>query len=110
MRSNIFIILFFLPFITFSQTWENVKNNPQYIYGEGWGVTLDEADKQALNDLISKIRINVVAVTNTSEKENISNTGIDASTNFNSLINTYSQATLNYTERIILENGPEHFY
>lgn len=106
MRNNIFIILFFLPFITFSQTWENVKNNPQYIYGEGWGVTLDEADKQALNDLISKIRINVVSMTNASEKENISDMGIDATTNFNSLISTYSQATLNNTEKIILENEP----
>ncbi|MCH5233803.1 MAG: LPP20 family lipoprotein [Muribaculaceae bacterium] len=82
-------------------------NSPQYLYGEGWGVTVAEADKQALNDLISKITVNVEGTTTITENERNINGNIDATTNFGSIVKTYSQATLNNTEKVILENEPE---
>lgn len=106
---NIFLTFLFLLLIipSYSQTWEQVVNSPQYLYGEGWGVTVAEADKQALNDLISKITVNVEGTTTITENERNINGNIDATTNFGSIVKTYSQATLNNTEKVILENEPE---
>ena len=38
----------------FSQKWEDVRDSEDYIYGEGWGSSVAEAERQALNNLISK--------------------------------------------------------
>ncbi|MCH5224102.1 MAG: LPP20 family lipoprotein [Muribaculaceae bacterium] len=102
---NILILLTAVP--AFSQDWEAIKNNPQYLYGEGWGVTLAEADKQALNDLISKITVQVQGTTTTTENETNSNGNIDSQTGFSSVVKTYSQGTLNNTEKVILQNEPD---
>ena len=31
----------------FAQNWEGVKADSSYIWGEGWGSTIEEADQQA---------------------------------------------------------------
>lgn len=90
-----------------SQDWTAVKSNSQYLYGEGWGVTVAEADKQALGDLISKIAINISSQTQTKDEASISNGALDETSQFSQSINTYSQATLTNTERIILANEPD---
>ena len=44
----------------FAQSWDDVKRDRQnYLTGEGWGETIDEADQQALAALISKISVDV---------------------------------------------------
>ena len=74
MRQTLIIIL--LTFFTFSlsaQTWESVKSSREYLYGEGWGNSIDEADKQALNALISKIAVNVSSTTKSDDKSSVRN-------------------------------------
>ena len=46
----------------FAQTWETVRDSEDYIYGEGWGKTVAEAERQALGSLISKIASSVTNV------------------------------------------------
>ena len=46
-----------------AQSWQEVKNSGLYYYGEGWGTSIAEADKNALGDLVSKIAIDVTEVT-----------------------------------------------
>ena len=44
----------------FGQSWEQVKAQKDlFLWGEGWGSTLDEADQNALADLISQISVMV---------------------------------------------------
>lgn len=108
MRLATIITTLFLTVIpSFSQGWETVKNNREYIYGEGWGTTVAEADKQALNDLISKISVHVAGTTFHNETETADNNRVATQSQFQSAVNTYSQATLNNTEKIILENEPD---
>ena len=52
-----FVLLLTLPLG--AQTWEQVKGNGKYLYGEGWGNTIDEADQQAIGALVGKIAIHV---------------------------------------------------
>lgn len=90
-----------------AQDWERVKANPENLWGEGWGVTVSEADNNALNDLISKISVQVIGNVKQHDSEEVTNEGVDTHTSFDAVINTYSQATLTNTERIIVKNEPD---
>lgn len=103
----IWTIVFLLSALTIhAQSWDDVKASKIYLYGEGWGNTLSDADKQALADLISKISMNVSSVTNQTERETVKGDKLDSNSDFQSSIQTYSQATLTNTERIVLKNEP----
>ena len=67
---------------------------------------LSHADDAALQDLVSKISVNVRSSFSINREEINRNGDIDAVSNFNSIINTYSNATLNNTQRIVIENEP----
>ena len=43
-----FIIAAIIFFPCGAQSWEEIKSSRQYIYGEGWGSSDAEADKNAL--------------------------------------------------------------
>ncbi len=90
-----------------AQNWETVKSSKLFLYGEGYGASLDEADRQALSDLISKISLNITSATSQKESEKAHNGKVESNSDFCSSINTYSQATLTNTERIVLSNEPD---
>lgn len=90
-----------------AQSWESVKSHPDYLYGEGWGNTIDEADKQALGSLISKIAVNVSAHTDQQERSTVKQGELEEVQQFSSTVSTYAQATLTNTERVILHNEPD---
>ena len=105
----IYILTTFTILPIFSQNWEYIKNSSAYLYGEGWGVTISEARENALNDLISKIKVQVTGEIKQLESEGVVNDSIDAKREFVSKINTYSQATLTNTQQIIVENEPDAY-
>lgn len=109
MKFGLFAISLFLTALPASpQSWEAVKNNSrEYICGEGWGSSVDEADKQALNELISKISVHVTGSASSVETETVHDGEVGTESRFQSVVSTYSQATLNNTERIILEDDPD---
>lgn len=107
------IILFFFTTVIFlqaanSQTINEIKcNRETYIWGEGDGITLKKADQEALAMLISQISTNVES-SFTLLKEEMKQTGNGErfTETFNSVINTYSNATITNTERIVIDNEP----
>ena len=102
-----FITLFFL-IPAFSQSWDEVKRNTQtYLFGEGWGATVEEADQQALAALISKISVVVSSDFSITEDERTANGVLDASSYTNSKLQTYSTATLTNTEQIVIDNNAD---
>ena len=93
----------------FSQSWDEVKRNSSiFLYGEGWGSTVEEADQQALASLISKISIVVSSDFTITEDEKSVNGVLDATSYTNSKLQTYSTATLTNTERIVIDNDAEN--
>ncbi len=104
--STLFLTFFFICSLS-AQTWEEVKGSPSYLCGEGWGNSIDEADKQALEALISKIVINVSSHKSKLDKSTNRNGELDEISQFSSSINTYAQATLTNTERVIIKNEPD---
>lgn len=108
MRTIILVISLLITAVSApARHWEAVKGSSEYIYGEGWAPTVAEADRLAINDLISKISLHVASSTSQDDIEITDNDSILSRTSFQSAVSTYSQATLNNTEKIILENEPD---
>ena len=92
--------------VTNAQSVEAIKSSNNYLSGEGWDETLREADNAALQDLISKISVNVQSSFTTSETEFNDNGKLDSKATARSIVNSYSEATLTNTQRIVIDNEP----
>lgn len=91
----------------FPQRWEDVRDNEEYIYGEGWGASVADADEQAKADLIGKIATNVTSESHRTMKAASENGHLDESSQFTQSVTTYSQATLTNMVRKVLQNAPD---
>ena len=87
-----------------AQSIDFIKANRQtYIWGEGTGSTVKEADQTALADIIGQISTQVESTaTGTTTEVNK-----DFKRTWNDVVKTYSSATLKNTERIIVQNEPD---
>lgn len=107
MKQLLLVTLFAISLQINAQSISQIKADESYIYGEGWGNTLKQADQSALQDLTSKICVSVNTSTFMDMEEVTTNGKIDSKKAFENLINTYSQATLTNTQRIVINNEPE---
>ena len=105
----IFVLFAFVALTASAQTWEQVRDSEDYIYGEGWGSTVTEADKQALANLIGKIATNVQGESHSSLKTQNSNGQLNEESQFSQTVSTYSQATLTNTQQKVLKNEPDAY-
>ncbi len=101
-------ILLLLFSVVNAQNIDQIKNDRQnYIWGEGTGTTLDRADQNALGMLINQISTQVESSFSLLKEEVSNSDGSDFKETFNSVIKTYSSATLRNTERIVISNEPD---
>lgn len=104
--TTLLLLPFFLPCA--AQTWEEVQADTQtYLYGEGTGETVDEADQQALASLISKISVVVSSNYEMLEGESRTDQGAEYQRYIENKVSTFSNATLTNTESKILSNEPD---
>ena len=109
-RAYLFPILLFLSVVpAFSQSWDDIKGNNAYLYGEGWGTTVAEADQAALSDLVSKISVTITGSSVSEEEEVVWNGALDAKSSVQLKVQTYSGAVLSNTERLIVRNEPDAY-
>ena len=108
-KKLIFVLFAFVALTASAQTWEQVRDSEDYIYGEGWGSTVTEADKQALANLIGKIATNVQGESHSSLKTQNSNGQLNEESQFSQTVSTYSQATLTNTQQKVLKNEPDAY-
>ncbi len=102
------LLLLSFCIFTQAQTIEQIKADRQtYIWGEGTGVTLNRADQVALGMLINQISTQVESRFTLLREETTAEGGNSYKETFQGVINTYSQATLRNTERIVLSNEPD---
>jgi len=101
------LYLTLLPLAMVAQSWETIRDSEEYISGKGSGETVKEADRNALADLVSMISTFVSSDTRLGFREVNNNNNIDHKSYVESQIQTYSQATLTNTERIIIKNEPD---
>ncbi len=102
------LILFISSYALKAQSTDEIRaNSEEYLSGEGWGESLKAADNAALQDLISKISISVESQFENIEEEMSDQNSVDSHSACRSVVNTYSQATLQNTQRIVIENEPD---
>ncbi|MFC2086163.1 hypothetical protein ACFLQ9_00425 [Bacteroidota bacterium] len=95
-----------------AQTVEQIKSDrKQYLWGDGTGMTLKKADQEALAFLIGQISTSVESQFSWTIDENTGSTNTSSEyeikENIKSIINTYSNATLHNTERIVISDEPD---
>ena len=98
---------FALSGVVCAQSVEAIKASEEYLTGEGWGESLKAADNAALQALISKISVSVESQFENIEEEITDQVSVDSRSACRSVVNTYSQATLQNTQRIVIENEPD---
>ncbi|NLA23664.1 MAG: hypothetical protein GX879_01730 [Bacteroidales bacterium] len=97
------VIGVFCSISAYSQSIESIKANRQnYIWGEGSGNTLRKADNEALAMIISQISVEIESDFTLLREEDSGN----YSETVKSVVNTYSNASLSNTERIVINNEP----
>ena len=106
MKTLLLLSLTLISTFTFSQSMSDIKaDSKTYIWGEGKGMTLNKADKSALSALISQISTHVESSSSLEKNEQSDMYSED----FKSVVNTYSKATLNNTERMVITNEPDAY-
>lgn len=91
-----------------AQSWSEVKESGKYFFGEGWGGTVEEANQEALTNLIQQFRVNISVNSQQSHRRKESNGKVaDETTTFQSAINSYSQATLDSTMMLVISPAPK---
>ena len=108
-------VLFIVSLQAWPQTWDEIRDSRgQYLYGEGFGSSAIEADRNAMQDLASQIKVRVSSeLTLKSDK---AQTGSGRRTRFSqtdsleSVITSYSDVTLHNCRRLIVSNGPEEYH
>lgn len=99
----ILISIFFTTFHTYSQNWDEVKNNSkEYIWGIGFGRNIDEADQQALYELSSNICTHISGVTIDTLTNTVRNGDAETYNRLTTVIKAYTNATIRNTQRHIL--------
>ena len=104
---SLLLISVSLALKTSAQSWDDIQQSGQYLWGMGYGTTVAEADNNALADLISKIAAHVQSDFRQEDEEITVNRKTDQGSYVRSRVQTYSQATLTNTERLILKNEPD---
>lgn len=109
MKKYIALFGFFIScFMVSAQTVEQIKaDEATWLWGEGSGNTLEEADNQALSFLTGQISTRVESYFELVKQEVTENQETTFSEKVESLVRTYSTTTLQNTHRIMLSDEPE---
>lgn len=90
-----------------AQGVDGIKRNSSYLYGEGRGVTLQAAKEAALADLIQKISVTVHSDFTSKERELNQDGNVTSDAEYQSIIRSYSTATLTNVKTIVLKPEPD---
>lgn len=90
-----------------AQGVDGIKRNSSYLYGEGGGVTLQSAKEAALADLIQKISVTVHSDFTSKERELNQDGNVTSDAEYQSIIRSYSTATLTNVKTIVLKPEPD---
>lgn len=90
-----------------AQGVDGIKRNSSYLYGEGGGATLQAAKEAALADLIQKISVTVHSDFTSKERELNQDGNVTSDAEYQSIIRSYSTATLTNVKTIVLKPEPD---
>ena len=110
MKKILLCVLMVAPLWAMAQSNEQaeaIKADPNYLWGQGYGENVKEADQGALSDLMSKISVQIESDFTIDEREVNTNEGNDSHSTVQNVVRTFSQGTLKNTQNIIISEGPQ---
>lgn len=96
-------IIITMALTVMAQGVDGIKRNSSYLYGEGGGATLQAAKEAALADLIQKISVTVHSDFTSKERELNQDGNVTSDAEYQSIIRSYSTATLTNVKTIVLK-------
>lgn len=100
-------IIITMALTVMAQGVDGIKRNSSYLYGEGGGVTLQAAKEAALADLIQKISVTVHSDFTSKERGLNQDGNVTSDAEYQSIIRSYSTATLTNVKTIVLKPEPD---
>lgn len=100
-------IIITMALTVMAQGVDGIKRNSSYLYGEGGGATLQAAKEAALADLIQKISVTVHSDFTSKERELNQDGNVTSDAEYQSIIRSYSIATLTNVKTIVLKPEPD---
>jgi len=98
------LMAFSLPLC--AQSWKEVKADAdRYIWAEGWGSSVKEADKEALTALAGRISLTIVSEFRSVEGQTSSGRGTSRYSSIDHCLRSFSSVSLQNSGMEILENG-----
>lgn len=89
---------------------ERIKKDPTYQWGEGGGSSLEEADREALQNLVQQISVSVVSSYEQEEQQMGLNDQTISREDIAAKLKTFSFATLQNVEQVILSEEPARVF
>lgn len=103
------IVLVLVTFLASAQDWERIREDDRYIWGEGWGRTVEDADRDALASLTNKISIAISGSYRQLEEQRDTPFGTDYTLIRSNRLAMSSNATLNNTNQVVRKNGRKYY-
>ena len=103
------IVLVLVSFLAAAQNWERIREDDRYVWGEGWGRTVEEADRDALASLTSKISIAVSSNYRELEEQRNTSSGVDYITIRSNQLAMTSNAKLSNTNQLVRKTGRKYY-
>lgn len=108
-RVGVSIVLALATFLASAQNWERIREDDRYIWGEGWGRTVEEADRDALASLSSKISIAVSSRYGELEEQWDTPSGTDYTLIRSNRLAITSITTLSNTNQVVRKTGRKYY-
>lgn len=99
------LLLVFPALSSPEKDWDRIKAKADVIWGEGWGSSVEEADREALAALSSRISVAVTSDFRSVEGQLSTSHGTEYLSRRSSTLRVASTATLANTGRIVLKTG-----
>jgi len=88
-----------------AQEMDDIRNNPDFVWGQGFGETLQAADDNAVKDLVSQISVNIDSQTKTTISNEQSEQAVKSSVSTAGVLQVSSNVSLSNCKRIVSEVG-----
>ena len=108
-KVGVSIVLLLVTFIVSAQNWERIREDDRYFWGEGWGRTVEEADREALASLTSKISIAVSSCYRELEEQRNTSSGVDYITIRSNQLAMTSNTTFSNTKQVVRKSGRKYY-
>lgn len=110
MRKVLFsIVLFISVFPAVAQDWSMAGADGRHIWGEGWGRTVEDADRDALADLSCKISLVFSGQYRLLEEQRDSQRGTESVSIKSNQLAMTSNTTLSNTNRVVKKEGRRYY-